>query len=49
LTILPSHQFLDQLGIHDCIPINRLSMIYSNYHSKLITKILHLIFLVNNW
>jgi hypothetical protein len=37
------------LKIHDCNPINRLSMIYSkDHHNKLVAKILHLILLINN-
>jgi hypothetical protein len=49
-TLLPSNQFLDQLRMHDYNPINRLSMIcFKDHHSTLITKILHLILLVNNW
>jgi hypothetical protein len=50
LTLVPSDQFFDQLRIHDCSPINRLSMIYSkDHHNGFITRILHLILLINNW
>ncbi len=50
LTLLPFDQFFDQLKIHNGNPINRLSMICLwNHHNKFITKILHLILLVNNW
>jgi len=49
LTFFPFDQFLDQLIIHNCSPINRLSMTCSkDHHGRVITKILHLIFLINN-
>jgi hypothetical protein len=46
-TFFPCDQFLDQLIIHNCSPIDRLSMIYSGYHhGKLTAKTLHLVFLI---
>jgi hypothetical protein len=46
----PIFWFKIQMRIHDCNPINKLSMIYSrNHQSKFIVKILHLILLVSNW
>jgi hypothetical protein len=39
LTLVPSNQLFDQLKIHDCSPIIKLSMIYSkDHHSRLIVK-----------
>jgi hypothetical protein len=49
LTFFPYDQLFNQLRIHNCSPIHRLSMIcFGDHHGKLITKILHLIFFINN-
>ncbi len=49
LTFFPSNQLLDQLTIHNCSPIDKISMIcYRDHCGRLIIKILHLIFLVDN-
>jgi hypothetical protein len=49
LTLFPFDQLLDQLRILNYTPIDRISMIcFTYHHGKLITKIFHFIFLVDN-
>jgi hypothetical protein len=47
--LVPPPQLIDQLRIHNCNPIDRFLIIYfGDHHCKFITKILHVIFLIDN-
>ncbi len=49
LTLFPFDHLFDQLGIHNCSPIDKFSTIcFRNHHSRFVAKILHLIFLIDN-